>query len=404
MKSIRFVLILVAVLALFGAALSQVGGAAPAQVAAPQQPGAQASTPAAPPQEPTAEKQFKNIQTLKELPASQLVPVMMVVSASLGVGCEHCHVTAPERKFDADDKKPKQVARQMMQMVFDINKNNFGGRNEVTCNTCHRGSHDPVGIPAFGMIPSGEGAGEHDHAAENLPTTADLLDKYIAALGGASAIQGLKSRVSRGELLHAKIENAGGQQKIINRGASDPLEVAQVAPNKIAFSGSASQVYDGSKAWVNTPRGPRFLNPEQTAILAAAGNLQAALALKERAARLRVVGKDSVDGKDAYVVGGAGLDGRRARYFFDAQSGLLVRRIAYSPTPVGPFPEQLDYSDYRDVGGVKVPFTVKHTFLEDDRQGITEKYSEIKNNVPVDEAKFQPPPAPPAQAAQPANK
>lgn len=392
MKFHRFVLMLAAVLALFGAALSQVGGVTPGQsVTPPPPPRPPATAPAVPPQEPTAEKQFKNIQVLKDLPASELIPVMTVVSASLGVGCDHCHVTAPERKFEADDKKPKQVARDMMRMVFDINKNNFGGRTEVTCNTCHRGSHDPVAVASFGMIPSTEGADEHDHAAQGLPAVAELLDKYIAALGGASAIQGLHSRVSRGVLLHARFENTGGTQKVINRGASDPFEVAQVA-NKIAYSGGVSQVYDGSNAWVNTPRGPRPMNAQQTATIAANGNLQAALALKERAARLRVVGREAVDSKDAYVVGGPWLDGRRARYFFDAQSGLLVRRIVYSPTPVGPFPEQIDYSDYRDVGGVKVPFTVKHTFLEDDRQGYTEKYNEVKNNVTVDEARFQPPP------------
>jgi len=76
----------------------------------------QASTLAAAPK--TASQQFKNIQVLKDVPADQLIPAMQFITASLGVDCEYCHV---EKAFDKDDKKPKVMARKMMEMMITIN-------------------------------------------------------------------------------------------------------------------------------------------------------------------------------------------------------------------------------------------------------------------------------------------
>ena len=92
-----------------------------------------------------AEEQFKNIQVLKGIPAEQLIPTMQFITASLGVDCEFCHV---HNAFEKDDKKPKQTARKMMEMMSAINKDNFEGNRAVTCNSCHRGNAVPQAIPA----------------------------------------------------------------------------------------------------------------------------------------------------------------------------------------------------------------------------------------------------------------
>src|ERR1035438_5580727 len=97
-----------------------------------------------------AEEQFKNIKVLTGIPAEQVIPAMQFITASLGVECEYCHVRqdhAPGMAFDKDDKKPKVIARKMIQMMFAINKDNFEGKREVTCFSCHRGAAEPVGIP-----------------------------------------------------------------------------------------------------------------------------------------------------------------------------------------------------------------------------------------------------------------
>ena len=110
----------------------------------------------------TAGEAFKNIQVLKDIPADQLIPSMQFISSSLGVECDFCHV---EREFDKDDKKPKKTAREMMQMMFAINKNNFEGEREVTCNTCHRGSPHPQAIPA--ILELRREAGAHGRSANH---------------------------------------------------------------------------------------------------------------------------------------------------------------------------------------------------------------------------------------------
>src|ERR1700693_3598498 len=91
-----------------------------------------------------AEEQFKDIQVFKGIPAEQLIPAMQFITASLGVECEFCHV---QGAFEKNDKKPKQTARKMIEMMFAINKDNFEGHREVTCYSCHRGRTDPVAMP-----------------------------------------------------------------------------------------------------------------------------------------------------------------------------------------------------------------------------------------------------------------
>ncbi|MGA8764338.1 MAG: photosynthetic reaction center cytochrome c subunit family protein, partial [Candidatus Sulfotelmatobacter sp.] len=76
------------------------------------------AAPAAPSGPKMAEEQFKNIQVLKGVPADQLIPAMQFITASLGVECDFCHV---QGAFEKDDKKTKQTARKMMEMMFAIN-------------------------------------------------------------------------------------------------------------------------------------------------------------------------------------------------------------------------------------------------------------------------------------------
>src|SRR5271155_1995137 len=136
-----------------------------------------------------AEEQLKNIQVLKGIPADQLIPSMQFITASLGVECQFCHV---EGAFEKDDKKPKETARKMMEMMFAINKDNFDGHREVTCYSCHRGSTDPVGTPlvraeepkpAMGEAVKPEKT-EGGNAKEGSgPTANQLFDRYLQAVG-----------------------------------------------------------------------------------------------------------------------------------------------------------------------------------------------------------------------------
>jgi len=161
----------------------------------------QSSTPA----EPTVEQNHKNIQVLKGLPESQLVPVMNFMASSLGVRCNYCHVNKDGNwDYASDEKGEKKQAREMITMVTGINKNNFHGNPEVSCYTCHRGrtsvAHTlalplptPEPRPAAAPSPSGSPA--------PAPTVEQILEKYYQAIGGQAAIDKLKSRVMKGTLV-----------------------------------------------------------------------------------------------------------------------------------------------------------------------------------------------------------
>jgi photosynthetic reaction center cytochrome c subunit len=169
---------------------------------------APAADPAAPQSSATesgknAEQVYKNIEVLKGVPAGQVIPAMQFITASLGVQCTFCHV---EDHFEKDDKKPKQVARDMMQMTFALNRNSFEGHREVTCYSCHRGAPNPLTIPVVGgesqpnpgAATANAGTGNAATTAKlpaNLPTVTQLLENYVRALGGAAAIEKITSRV-----------------------------------------------------------------------------------------------------------------------------------------------------------------------------------------------------------------
>jgi len=186
----------------------------------------------------TAEEVYKNVQVLKGIPADQIIPAMQFMSASLGVECEHCHV---EHAFDKDDKKPKQTARKMMQMMFAINKDNFKGHREVTCYSCHHGAADPVGTPLVADAetpPEPRGAMNPEAAKPAaMPPADQIVDKYVQALGGAEALGKISSRVEKGNL------TGFGDRQF-------PIEVYAKAPDKRRSvmhmpNGESSTAYDG---------------------------------------------------------------------------------------------------------------------------------------------------------------
>jgi len=332
-----------------------------------------------------AEQVFKNIQVLKGTPANQVVLSMQFISNSLGVECEFCHVRGA---FEKDDKKAKQTARQMIQMQLAINKDNFKERPEVTCFTCHRGSHDPVGVP---IIAEGEPKRPEpekaDVAAPALPTADEILNKYLQAVGGAEAIQKINSRVEKGTI------NFGGQQF--------PVEVLAKAPNKrISLvhtpGGDNITAFDGHMGWIGNPgpRPPREMSAPENEAIGFDATFYLPTELKKMFAQFRVrPAADKIGVHDVYQLIGANPGKPPMRLFFDKESGLLVRSVRYAETPLGRNPTQVDYADYRAQDGVKVPFqwTIARPLGR-----FTIQISELQQNVPVDDKKFEKPVAPPA--------
>jgi photosynthetic reaction center cytochrome c subunit len=337
----------------------------------------------------TAEQQFKNIQTLKGVPADQVIPAMQFISASLGVECEFCHV---EHAFDKDDKKPKQMARHMIEMQNDINKNSFKGETEVTCNTCHRGSSRPMSFPAVADAnwkPAPPEAAAATPAAPTAPQNADaVIAKYIAALGGEAALHKVTSLSEKGTA------EVGGH--------ATPIDVYAKAPDaRVSYmhmpNGDSVTAFNGTAGWLTAPGRPVH---DMTPSEAASAKLDATFAFPVNApkefSKFRVGRPDKIDDHPVTVVFGMREGQPPVRLFFDDQSGLLVRMIRYADTPLGRNPTQVDYADYRDVNGVKTPYqwTISRPAAR-----FTIKIDEAKFNAPIDDSKFvHPPGAPPTPA------
>ena len=365
-----------------------------------------ARTTYAPQDDKPAEQVNKNIQVLKGLPNSQLLTVMHFMRTSLGVRCDYCHI-AENGKYWMDDKPPKQIARRMIQMVSEINKANFGGQPVVTCNTCHRGQTKPIAVPAIGQGAFANTTREDPGTKppDPLPTVDQVLDRYHQAIGGQAAAQKITTRVSKISWLRPKLVNGGTPNAaMIARGDTWPMEIYQKAPNKYLAvitspNGIISQGFNGATGWVKNAQGQREMTGAEISRVARQADLLGDFKLKDQYSQMSVTGKEKIDEREVYVVDAQPTPGARAplpapgnrteKLFFDIQSGLLVRRTVLTATALGFDPEQADFKDYTEVDGVKLPFTVILSYLDDAHYGTTRKYIDVKHNVPIDDAKFE---------------
>ncbi len=347
--------------------------------------GARAQSPAAP---KLAEEQFKNIKVLKGVPAEQIFPSMQFITASLGVECEYCHVRGDKGlEFERDDKKNKVTARKMMEMMFAINKDNFEGHREVTCYSCHRGAADPIATP---LVATGDEKPEPAPAKPGdakpvLPPADQLLDKYLSAVGGAAALQKVASRVEKGKI------DANGHQL--------PIEVYAKAPDK-RFSamhlpnGDSITAFDGKQGWLSNAGHPHPMSAAENDAARIDSDFYFPSHVKTLFQKFTVAPGEKIDGHDTYLVVGRNEGQPPMRLYFDQQSGLLVRLVRYAETALGRMPTQIDYADYRDADGIKIPY--RWTLARPGNR-FTIQIDEVKQNVPVDDAKFTAPPPPPDQ-------
>jgi photosynthetic reaction center cytochrome c subunit len=327
----------------------------------------------------TAEQVFKNITQLKGMPADQLMPAMQFISSSLGVDCTFCHV---QGKMEADDKGAKKTAREMMAMAAGINKASFRGQLQVTCYSCHRGSTRPVNTPPV-LEPDMPAKTEpRPTPAAGAPATVDqILEKYVTALGGADAIRKVTSRVLTG--------------KILTGGNEAPIEVMVKAPNKrisithMSEGGESYTAFDGTAGWMgSTGRPAREMSAPESGASSVDAEFYLALRLQEIFPQLRRGRPEEIGGVICETLIGSGPGRPPVRLYFDQRSGLLIRMVRYAETPVGRNPTQIDYADYRDAGGARIPF---RWTLSRPNGRFTIQIAEANVNVAVDDAKFAKP-------------
>jgi photosynthetic reaction center cytochrome c subunit len=345
-----------------------------------------------------AEEVFKNVQILKGIPVKEFMETMGFFAAATGMNCTQCHVEESGGNWAryADEKPLKQTARRMVLMMNAINQSYFGGRRVVTCYSCHRGLNRPLVIPDLAEQYGAPLLREPDEIlrqADGAPSADKILDKYIQVLGGAERLGKVTSFAAK------------GTYKGYDDPETYPVEVYAKAPGQRAAivhgaDGDSATTYDGRSGFVAAPEAA-----SPVPVLPLAGDdltgakVEAELSfparIKQTLSEWRVGFPTTIDDRDIQVVQGKpALGGRPVKLYFDMESGLLVRLVRYTDTPVGTIPTQIDYADYRDVSGIKMPF--KWTTTWTDGRSITE-LKEIQLNVPIDAARFgkPAPPVPP---------
>ena len=279
-----------------------------------------------------------------------------------------------------------------MRMVDDLNKNNFSGVRVVTCYTCHRGDLKPRTLPSLAAQYALPMEDANDVVMLNIPggpTVDQVLDKYIQALGGAQRLAALTSYSGRGTYIGFETE-----QEIV------PMEIWARAPSQRAMVvrmavGDNARIFDGANAWIAasdkplplySPTGGNFEGAKLDGILMFPQNLKSAFS------NWRVSATD-IDGKMVRVLQGSNPRQPPVNFYFDGETGLLVRMLRYVDTAVGRVPFQSDYSDYKDVAGVKLPH--KWILTWTNGQGIA-TLTQVQANPAIPASRFaRPAPAPP---------
>jgi len=336
---------------------------------------------------PMVEETFKTVQLLRGIPVDTFFEVMGTFASSMGNDCTFCHASnaALDKSAFATQTPRIQRARQMITMVNAINKQYFNGAPRVTCFTCHGGSNTPKADPSF-MSQYGEPVLDPD--ARDFLTDASInvnqvWDKYIQALGGADKLARLTSYAAKGTYSGFDTDRS-----------TVPIELYAKAPNQETIIvhltiGPSTRVFNGQNGWVAGPEQPLPLltltgGNVDRARLSALANFP--LGLRQAYPQWRA-GRTILNDKDVIVLQATVNGDRVAQLFFDPASGLLVRLLRFTVTPIAFVPTQLDYADYRELPGlgVKIPFsrTLTQTYMQ-----MTLEFTDVQPNAPIEAQKF----------------
>jgi outer membrane lipoprotein-sorting protein len=335
---------------------------------------------------------------LKGIPVDEFLDTMGMFAASTGLNCTDCHIPESGGSWAryADDNQLKRTTRGMVALVNNINRTNFGGRPVLTCYSCHNGNRRPRVIPSLAVQYTVEPVIDDPYEilpAGGAPSADAVFDKYIRAVGGAARLASVTSVTAKGSY----------------RGFDDfemyPVDIFAKAPNQRTTIlhtqyGDQTTTYDGRSGWVAAP-----VETKPQPVMALTGsNLEGAgvdaeLAFPGQIKQVLsgwVVGPLTVIGdRDVRIVQGKKASGLPIKLYFEEESGLLARLVRYSDSPVGRVQTQIDYEDYRDVSGVKIPF--KWTSTWTDGRTVFE-LSSVEVNTRIDATRFAKP-TPPAPAA-----
>jgi photosynthetic reaction center cytochrome c subunit len=357
----------------------------------------------------TSEQVFKNVQVMKGIPVDDFMGTMGIMCAALGFDCSDCHTGAGTEKVNwAADTPKKLMARKMVLMMTAINRDNFSGRQMVTCWSCHHGRDRPATTPSLEYM-YGPASQEMDDVLTQMPgqpPATEILDKYLQAIGGTERLADLKSFVAKGRSVGFGGFGGGGRVQIFAKFPDQRATLIDFpeSPER----GDSIRAFNGREGWLRTPltvlgeyqltggeldgatldaelsfpgQIKQVLTNLRVSMPVTISDLPGPISQTSQEVSMVAVGQDRL----VNVVQGTGPRGILATLYFDQESCLLVRMVRYGKSPIGRVPTQVDYADYRDVGGIKMPFRMIFAWM-DGRDAI--QLSDVQTNVPLDASKF----------------
>jgi mono/diheme cytochrome c family protein len=299
----------------------------------------------------------------------------------------------------------------MIRMTRELNAANFGDRPGpvVTCNTCHQGSLQPNGVPNFwgkanktpeqiaayikerqpgpasgqGTTPLPAATSSAPAAVQPLPSVESVYENYRKAVGTTPLTS-----------MHMVAEGEPDLSPPVR------LEIYVIFPDKIEIEQTPTgpgtrvrQIINGDRGWTVTPTATISLTPEQIKNVKASP-LFSPVKFSVADVPRTVSGVEKIGDHSYYVVEWRTAKNRN-RLYFDTQSGLLYKSHGDAFTPLGTYPYETMFANYRDVNGIKFPGSMD---TQGTSGGARLKYSEIQINVPIESGKFEPPPPQPSTA------
>ena len=333
-----------------------------------------------------AEQVFENVQVLKGIPADQFLDTMGMFASALLFDCVSCHaqeIISDPKAFSIATPRINR-ARQMVVMMNTINKQYFGGQQRVTCFTCHAGGNRPKTEPNLDLQ---YGEPVDDPYAMNFfpslyaPSADEVFAKYLQSVGGAQQLAKFTSFAATGTY-------AGYETELM----PVPAEIFARAPNQMttiarSAAGISVKAFDGRVGWRLQPDTPQPL------LALSGGNLTGAAieamvwfpAGIQRAFSQWQMGVTAIGGSDVVVAHGSNPGQPPVRLYFDEASGRLLRLVHWTVTSVGAVPTKVDYSDYRPVQGIQLPFQWTRTWTNNQ---VTIELKDVRPNVAIDASRF----------------
>ena len=220
--------------------------------------------------------------------------------------------------------------------------------------------------------------------AADTPSGESLLQRYIDRSGGAAAYAKARN-MAMGGTVEMPAQNISGTVTIFEEGEKSYTTM------EFAGIGKIEEGYDGATAWQNSVlQGPRVLEGEEKISAKRAATLSMITSWRDVYSEARTVGADDVDGKPAWKVEMTAKEGKPETFYFDRDSGLLVRIAAVFATPLGDISTESTMSDFRSIDGILTPFTMTEKAVN---QNVVMKFKNIAYNVTIPKDRFEIPDA-----------